>query len=238
MLRSFRRIAAVTLLATAAVPTGLASLTASAQAASSGLTLAHVWNAFPSDTGTNGAVFVDSRARTAMVTSDSVVFSSQTTRAQLISIDSGRPLSRVFAIPPYRVGPFAPFWVDEKRDLLIYATPASSTPGSGSMLVGFRMKPGTSSPLFKVALRFGTRTVLSIAADSTDRDLFVAASNDESATGSQLLGGSGTGVQLDRISIEGLLHGSLTSTWSAPYSLPLSSCSALISTRHPAQMLT
>ena len=208
-----------------------------AQAASAELALSHVWNAFPADTGTNGAVFVDSHARTAIVTSDSAVFATQVTRAQLISVKTGRPLSRLFAIPPYKVGPYAPFWVDEKRDLLIYAAPASTTPASGSMLVGLRMRAGSESTVFSVPLRFGTRTVVSIAADAADRDLFVAASNDESATGSQLLGGSGTGVQLDRISIDGLLRGSLTPRWSAAYALPLSTCSALISSRHAAQML-
>ena len=99
------------------------------------------------------------------------------------------------------------------------------------MLVGIKMTPGTRSTMFRIPLRFGTRTVVSIAPDVTGGDLFVAASNDESASGTQVLGGSGSGVQLDRVSISGLLHGSLTSPWAAPYSLPLSVCSALIRTQ-------
>ena len=235
--RVTRLVAATASAVLAAGPALLATPQVAARADAPKLSIAHVWNAFPADTGTNGVVVPDSRARTAVAFSDTAVFGPELTRAQAISLDTGHPLSRLASVPALRVKQHAPIWVDERRGLLIYAAPVSSTPASGSMLVGIRMsgKPGTIA--FHVPLRFGTRTVLAITPDTTGNDVFVAASNDEALNGEQLTGASGTGVEVDRVALDPLLHGALQPRWTSPYDVPLSVCPALIATQNAVQML-
>src|SRR4051794_7494126 len=230
-----RLMAALAVMVVAALASLVVAPTVPARAAGGEVSLIRSWTPFPADTATNGAVMVDPDSRVALAFSDSSG-ANQWARVQPISTGAGRPLGPLVAVPPFLNTPFgySPHWVDRRHGLLVYATPA--TPGTGSELVGLHFSAHVGAPAFRVPLRFGPKVAVSLASDPSGRFLYVAATADRTAIGNSSVG-SGSGVELDKISVDQLLRGRLVPAWTSTYVAPATRCSALVGSRFAPQML-
>ena len=212
--------------------------TPGALAASPPLQTVMDWTPFPADASAinkPGAVFADSPARIGLVlsTDPKAPVSSGGpvgwTRAQFLSLDSGRPKSALFTVPAFLDGqPFSPSWMDETRGLFIYAAPkepaGAGTPPSGWDIVGISMN-GPRRIAFDVPSRFtAAESIVGLAPSDDGRDVIVMASPDRHAAA------YGGGVAIDRVAIAGLQHGTLQSRWQSPYRAPETVCPSPIST--------
>lgn len=190
------------------------------------------WTPFPADATQPGAVLADSPDRVGIAFSlDPKAppgFGSTTgwTRAQLISLDNGRPKSKLFSVPTFVNAPYAPYWMDEARGLLIYAAPESAagpgTPAATWDIVGISMR-GERHVVFDVPSRFTAEQIVALAPTDDGRDILLVANADQQCCA------YGSGVVLDRVSIAGLQSGTLQPRWQQPYRAPETVCPGLIS---------
>jgi hypothetical protein len=228
---------AALLLAGAALPAwpGQASSTKAA-----GLDIVATWTPFPTDTTSPGGLFPDSPRHVALALSDnSSTPNQQWTRAQLVSLSNGRPVGAAVPVPAFRVNPFfSPQWLDTQRQVFIYATPESSPLAAAPTnwdLVGLSLSGKAPKVVFRVATRFRLEGVVAMATDKAGRYLMMAATADHASSGQSLA--SGTGVDLDVVSIAALMHGQLQSPWASTYQVSKTDCPTLIATTHTPGML-
>jgi hypothetical protein len=191
------------------------------------------WTPFPADAPAPGAVFADSPDRIglalSMEASAPVTRGGPTgwTRAQLVSLDNGRPTSALFTVPTFAIGPYSPYWMDEARGLFIYAAPkalaGTGTPAPTWDIVGISMR-GARHIAFDVPSRFVGQAIVALTPTDDGRDLVLVANADKQGIA------SGTGIAIDRVSIAGLQKGNLQARWQQPYRPAPSICPSLIST--------
>ena len=199
------------------------------------------WTPFPADAPELGGVFADSPDRIGLALSKDPKSATSNggpigwTRAQLISLDNGRPKSTLFPVPTFVYGPpSAPFWMDERRGLFIYAAPkepaGTGTPASTWDIVGISMR-GARRVAFDVPSRFAAEPLVGLAPSDDGRDLVLVASADQPHIA------YGGGIAVDRVSIAGLQHGTLQSRWQNPYRAPETACPSPVMTNDATAVL-
>ena len=228
---------AVAAAAVVAIGLPLAAVAATPQQSGDGtLALAATWSPFPSGTTSTGGIVADSSTRLGVALSDNSIAPDQLwSRAEYVSLDSGRAVGKPLSIPQFRIQPFyAAHVLDTKHHVLIYATPGISQT-SPWRLVGLSTSGPSIRQLFDVASRFTLEGIVGIGIDEANEDLMIAGSADHATTTATLA--TGSGVDLDRISISGLMHGKLQPRWSSPYSISKTLCPTVIDTRRATGVL-
>src|SRR3954452_5436910 len=196
------------------------------------------WTPFPADAPQPGAVLADSRDRVGLALSGDPHPAAGApygyTRARLVSLDTGRPKSALFTVPTFGASPFAPFWMDEAQGLFIYAAPHGAagpgTPGPTWDIVGISMRSARHMA-FDVQSRFTAEPIVGLApTDDGPHVVLVASSAVHSVA-------YGSGIAIDRVSIAGLMRGTLEPRWQLPYRPAETFCPSPISTNDAPAVL-
>lgn len=198
----------------------------------SGLVVAGEWS-LPKDTIEHGFVAVDDVARVGYAFSNNAtnaVFS----RVQAIDLDTGKPRSAV--TPTRRIPTRAPVLVDTRRHVVIYAEthPTSHTGPLDSHLVGITLRGKEVKEVFRVPSPLGLLRIAGMSFDDAGDDLVLLGTADgagqNAASGSSL-------VQLQRVSIDGLMAGKAVRRWTNPVQLDPGVCQTPLQTLQPAGVL-
>src|SRR3954467_6991763 len=136
------------------------------------------WTPFPSDAPQPGAVLADSPDRVGLALSGDPHPAAGSpygySRAQVVSLDTGRPKSALFTVPTFGGSPFAPFWMDEAQGLFIYAAQHGAagpgTPGPTWDIVGISMRSARHIA-FDVQSRFTAEPIVGLAPTDDGRDV-------------------------------------------------------------------
>ena len=190
------------------------------------------WQPFPAGTAGHGFVAVDDAARVGFAFSG--VLEGTWRRVQAIDLDTGRPRGPVTEIAP--LASRTPILVDERRHVVIYADTHGGETGvpKSSSLVGLALRGNAVKEVFRVASPLGNLRIAGMAFDESGNDLVIVGTAD--GDGQNIVQGTSV-VQIQRVSVDALVAGTLTKRWAEAYSVPNTSCPTLIQTYQPTGVL-